>query len=153
MNITIENFDPSTDQVFMDKLKEARDKIIEESKKISLEDSLAAKSAIQEMFKRGELKEMTNNDELLNKYIELSNKASLAMLHEDVKRYEKTLTQELIKVPEGVKFIISNSTSSLWSPAGFHPSQRVFIKPESDTILGVDVLPKTLPNNQTYCAI
>ncbi len=114
-----------------------QDEISELEKTITLSESKSALKAF------GEYLEKTNVDEIDAQILDdLSSSARLFTATEQLERYEQTLSLDLVHLP--LRYIISDSQKGLQSPAGYHPNERVYIRPSENVLINSSRLPQSL---------
>jgi hypothetical protein len=109
------------------------------------------RAEMDELFARGPDGAKLNPEEREH-LLKLSNKAGLYTDFSTLRDYRDTLSADLVLVEPEIEYIVvlPGGAKALLSPAGFHPDERVFVKPEgfvgfSETLREVPSLRRALP--------
>ena len=103
----------------------------------TLEDSQKAYKEFSALVKASAFKDVTE---------ELFDLIQKAQNHKQIEMLQATLAADLVKVQ--TRFLIVGNDESLVSPAGFHPSELVFVK--TNVCIQTDKLPRNLSGCKAY---
>jgi len=131
----IKSIQPKPD--LFEKIADLQDEISGLEKTITLEES---KSAHENWIKGYQNLELLQEDP--KKYESLFQEATLYNRTQDLERLEVTISQDLVHLPQ--RYIISDSQESLLSPSGYHPDERVFVRPAGEVLINSNRLPQSL---------
>jgi len=120
-----------------EKIADLQDEISGLEKTITLEES---KSAHENWIKGYQNLELLQEDP--KKYESLFQEATLYSRTQDLERLQGTLGQDLVHLPQ--RYIISDSQDPILSPSGYHPNERVFVRPSGNVLINSSRLPKAL---------